>query len=83
MVLVGEDESVCDVLIDEMDLNYASAFKYMWYFLYEKGIDGEGCCRKLTSRRKVTGGVISLVNPKSFQLQCARVVQWTLSVYVL
>ena len=41
------------------------------------------CTRKVGSGRRVTGAIRSLVNARSFQLECARVLHESLVVHVL
>ena len=50
-----------------MQLEHVSEFKYLGYIMDESGTD------KAVSRRKVGGVIRSLVNARSLQLECARV----------
>ena len=49
----------------------------------ESGIDEAECRRTVVSGRRVEGAIRSLVNARSLQLECARVVYKSLLVYVL
>ena len=48
----------------------------------DSGTDGTECNRKVVSGRRVVGVIISLVNAKNLQLECARVLHETLLVPV-
>ena len=66
MVLNGEEGLECEVHVDGMQLEYVSEFKYL------------GCFhRKVVSERKGAVGIRFLVNARSLQLQCARVLHET------
>ena len=58
-------------------------FKYLGYILDESGTDETECHRKVVSRRRVAGIIRSLVNARSLQHECARVLHETLLVPVL
>ena len=49
----------------------------------ESGTDEAECSRKVTSGRRVTGEIRSLVNARSLQLKCARVLHESLLLPVL
>ena len=55
----------------------------MGYVLDESGTDEAECSRKVASGRRVSGAVRSLVNARSLQLECARVLHESLLVPVL
>ena len=61
-------------------MEHVSEFKYLGFVLDELGTDELECSRKVTSRRRVAGAIRSLVNARSLQLQCARVLQEPLLV---
>ena len=48
--------------------------------LNESGTYKAECSRKVASGRRVAGAIISLVNAKSLQLECARILHETLLV---
>ena len=54
-----------------------------WDVLDELGTDETECSRKVASGRRVAGAISSLVNAKSLQLECARVLHESLLVPVL
>ena len=64
-------------------LEHASEFKYLGCVLKEPGTDETECSRKMTSGRKVVGVIRSLVNARSLQLECAKVLHESLLVPVL
>ena len=49
----------------------------------ESGTDEEECSRKVASGRRVAGAITSLVNARSLQLECARVLHESLLVPAL
>ena len=62
-------------------LEHVSEFKYLGYVLHESGIDERS--KKVASRWRVACAIRFLVNARSFQLQCARVLHVSLLVPVL
>ena len=73
MVLVGEEGLECEVCVDGIRLD-VSECKYLGCVLDESGTDGAECSRKVAIGRKVTDALRSLVNYRSLQLECARVI---------
>ena len=57
----------CGVCID------VSKFKYLGCVLDESGTDEVECRRKVASGRRVAGAIRSVVNARSLQLECAKV----------
>ena len=51
--------------------------------LNESGTDEAECSRKVASGRRVAGAIRSLINARSLQLECARVLNESLMVPVL
>ena len=56
-----------------MCLEQVSEFKYLGCVLDESGIYEGECNRKVASGRRIAGAIRSLVNARSLQLQCKRV----------
>ena len=54
-----------------------------WDVLDKSGIDEAECSRKVVSGRRVAGAIRYLVNARSLQLDCARVLHESLLVPVL
>ena len=54
-------------------MEHVSEFKYLGCILEESDTDDVDCSRKVTSGRRVTGAIRSLVNPRNLKLECARV----------
>ena len=76
MMVLGEEEGLeREVYVDGIRLEYVSKFKYMGCVLDEPGTDEAECSRKVASGRRVAGAIRSLVNARSLQLECARVLQ--------
>src|SRR5678816_433561 len=73
VMVVSEDSSQCEVMLDGEQLEQVSEFKYLGYVLDEKGTDDVECSRKVVNGRKVAGAIKSLVNVKGLSLECARV----------
>ena len=69
--------------MDKIRLEHMSKFKYLGRVLNKSITDDAECRRKVTSGRSVTGAIRSLVNVRSLQLECARVLQGALLVPVL
>ena len=82
MVLGEEGLLKCEVCIDGICLELRLKFKYLVCVLDESGIDEAECSRRVASGRRVTGAVRSLVNTRSLQLECARVLEESLLVPV-
>ena len=78
ILLGGEEGLECEVCIDGIRLELVSEFKYLGYVLDESGTDEAGC-----GRRRVAGAEISLVNARSLQLECGRVLHESLLVLIL
>ena len=83
MVLGGEDGLECEVCVDGIRLEHVSEYKYLRCVLDESGTDEAECSRKVVSGRRVAGAIRSLINARSLQLECARVLQESLLVPVL
>ena len=73
MVLGGEEGLECEVCLDEIHLEHVSEFKYLGCVLDESGTDEADCSRKMASGRRVAGVIRYLINGRSLQLECARV----------
>ena len=83
MALGGKEGLKCEVCVDGIRLENVSEFKYVGSVLDESGTDGAECSRKVASRRKGAGALRSLVNVRSIQLECARLLHESLLVPVL
>ena len=84
MVLNGEEGLDCAVSLDGMRLERVSEFKYFRCILDESGTgEAESCRRKVASGRRIAGAIRSLVNGRSLQLKCAKVLYETLLVTVV
>ena len=77
-VLNGEEGSECEVCVDGTRLENVSKFKLLGFVLDESGTDEAEC-----SGRRVAGAIRSLVNARSLQLECVKVVHESLIVPVL
>ena len=55
----------------------------IWGMFSTNQVQMEKCSRKVASRRRVAGAILSLVNARDLQLECARVLHETLLVPVL
>ena len=55
-----------------------SEFKHLGCVLNESSTNGALCHRKVTSGRKVSGAIRSLINARNVQLECDRVLHETL-----
>ena len=73
----------CKVCVDGIRLEHVSEFKYFGYVLDQSGTDEAECSRKMASGRRVAGTIRSLVNARSLQLKCTRVLHESLMVPVL
>ena len=73
MMLNGEEGMECEVCVDGIRLENVSTFKYLGCVLDESGTDGAECSRKAASERRVAVAIRSLVNARSLQFECARV----------
>ena len=58
-------------------------FNYLRYVLNETGIYGAECHWKVAKGRKFVGALRSLVNARSLQLECARMLHEALIMSVL
>ena len=83
MVSGGEEGLVCEVCVDGIRLMNVSEFKYLGCVLDKSGTDAAECSRKVTSGRRLVGAIRSLVNVRSLQFECARVLHESLLVPVL
>ena len=72
MVLGGEEGMGYDVCVDVICLEHISEFKYLECVLDESCTVDEEYSRKMASGRRVAGGIRSLVNAWSLQLECPR-----------
>ena len=77
MVLGGEEGLECEVCEDGIRLEHVLVFKYLKCVLDESGTDEAEC------RRRVAGDIMSLVNARSLQVECAMVLYESLLVPVL
>ena len=82
MVLGGEEGLECEVCVNGIYLEHVLEFKYLGCVLDESGTDETECSRKVASGRRVAGAVRFLVNARSLQLKCARVLPESLLVLV-
>ena len=74
VMLLGEEEGLeCEVCAEGIRLEHVLKFKYFGCVLDESGTDDAECSRKVAIGREVTGAITSLVNARSLQLECARV----------
>ena len=83
MALNGEEELECEVLVDGIDLEHVSEFKYLGCALDESGTGGEGCSRTVAIRRRMAGAIRSLVNARNLKFEGASVLHEALLVPVL
>ena len=67
----------CEVCEDGIRLEHVLVFKYLKCVLDESGTDEAEC------RRRVAGDIMSLVNARSLQVECAMVLYESLLVPVL
>ena len=63
-------------------LEHDSVFKYLGCVLHQSGTDEAEYSRKVANGRRVAGAIRSLVNARSLQLECARVLHESLLVPV-
>ena len=59
--------------VDGIRLEYVSEFKYFGCVVDESGTDEVECSRMVASGGRVAGAIRYLVNARSLQLKCARV----------
>ena len=78
IVLGGEEGLECEVCIDGIRLERVSECKYLGCVLDESDTDEAECSRKVASGRKVPCANRSLLNARSLQLECARVLHESL-----
>ena len=64
-------------------MEHVSEFNCLGCVLDESGTDEAECSRKVASGRRVAGAIRSLVNARSLQLECAKVLHESLLVPVL
>ena len=83
IVLGGEEGFECEVFVDGIHLEYVSEFKYLGCVLDESGAGEAEFSRKGESVRRVAGGIRSLFNVQSLQLECTKVFHESLLVPVL
>ena len=82
MVLRVEEGLECEVCVDGIFLEHVSEFKYLGCILHESGTDETERIRTVVSGRTVEGAIRYLVNARSLQLECARVLHKSLLVPV-
>ena len=75
-VLNGEDRLECEVIVDWVQLEHVSEFKYL-------GTDEAECHSKVPSRQRVAGAIRHLVNVMGLHRECAMVLCETLIIPVL
>ena len=81
MMVLGVDEGLeWEVCVDGIRLEHVLEFKYLGSVLDESSADEVECSRKVASGRRVAGANRFLVNARSLQLECARVLQEALLV---
>ena len=73
----------CEVCVDGLRLEHALEFKYLGCVLDESRTDEAECIRKVGSGRRVTGAIKFLVNARSLQLECAKVLHESMLVPIL
>ena len=73
-MLGGEEWLDREVCVNWIRLEHISEFKYLGCVLDKSGTDEVECSRKVASGRRVVGSIRSLVNARSLQLECARVI---------
>ena len=73
----------CEVCKDGIRLEHVSEFKYFICVLDKSGTDEAECIRKAMSGRRVADVIRSLVNARSVQLECGRLLHESLLVPVL
>jgi hypothetical protein len=83
VMVMSEEHTRCQIMLDGEQLEQVSEFKYLGYMLDEKGMDDAECGRKVSSGRKVAGAIRSLVNVKGLSLACSRVLHESMLVPVL
>ena len=83
IVANGKDGLECEVCIDGLCLEHISELKYSGCVLDKSGTDEAELSRKVTSGMKVAVAIRSLVNARSLQLECARVLHESLLMPVL
>ena len=83
VVLNGEEGLECEVRVYGIRLEHVSEFKYLECIFNESGTDGAECSRKVAGGRRIAGEIMSLVNAKNLQLECARVLHETLLMPLL
>ena len=83
MVLNGEEGLECEVHVDGIRLKQVSEFKHLECVFNESHTDEAEYCRKVASGRRVADSIRSLINIRSLQFECARVLHGTLPVLFL
>ena len=83
MILGREQGLECQACVGGIRVEHVSEFKYLGSVLDESGTDEAECNRKVASGRRVAGVIRSLVNARSLQLDCARVLHESFLVPVL
>ena len=83
MLLGGKKGLECEVCVKGIRLERVSEFKYLGCVLDESGKYEAECSRKVASGRRVAGAIRSLVNARSLQIECARVLHKSLLVAIL
>ena len=79
LLLGGEEGLECEVYVKE----YVLEFKYLGFVLDESGTNEAEGSRKVASGWRVTGVIKSLLNARSLQFGCAKVLQESFLVPVL
>ena len=83
MVLAGDEGLEYEICVDGIRLEHVSEFKCLECVLDESVTDEAECRRKLTSGRRVTSAINSLVKARNLQLEFPRVLNESLMVPVL
>ena len=83
MVLGVEKVLECVVCVNGISLEHVLEFKYLRCVLNESGADETEFSRKVVSEGRAAGGIRSLLNARSLQLECAMVLDESMLVSVL
>ena len=78
MMLNVEEGLDCEICVAGMRSEHLSEFKY-----FGCDLDESECSRKVANGRRVEGAIRFLVNARSLQLECTRILQESLLVHVL
>ena len=83
VILLGVEEGLeVEICVKGIRLGLVSEFKCLGCVLNESGTDKADCSRKVARGRRAAGAIRSLVNDRSLQLECARVLHESLLVPV-